>query len=261
MNYLKTISTALNISLLLFDWRFLGWFSFAQTYVKVTDQNKPVVNNRFYQAKMKKLLLLLISLTLVISSKILSQNLEIYISDAGNFSNPPWQILKFDENGENPEVFINDQLAWPQDILFLENQQVVLISNLNTGRITKHNSTTGAYIDDFATGINGPTRMKIGSDSLLYILQWSGNGKVLRYQLDGTFVDEFTSMGVPQSIGLDWDSDGNLYVSSYTGDHVRIFDSNGNDLGLFVNSNLVGPTNICLMMVVICSYQIIMELL
>ena len=244
MNYLKTISTALNISLLLFDWRFLGWFSFAQTYVKVTDQNKPVVNNRFYQAKMKKLLLLLISLTLVISSKILSQNLEIYISDAGNFSNPPWQILKFDENGENPEVFINDQLAWPQDILFLENQQVVLISNLNTGRITKHNSTTGAYIDDFATGINGPTRMKIGSDSLLYILQWSGNGKVLRYQLDGTFVDEFTSMGVPQSIGLDWDSDGNLYVSSYTGDHVRKFDSNGNDLGLFVNSNLVGPTNI-----------------
>jgi len=244
MNYLKTISTALNISLLLFDWRFLGWFSFARTYVKVTDQNKPVVNNRFYQAKMKKLLLLLISLTLVISSKILSQNLEIYISDAGNFSNPPWQILKFDENGENPEVFINDQLAWPQDILFLENQQVVLISNLNTGRITKHNSTTGAYIDDFATGINGPTRMKIGSDSLLYILQWSGNGKVLRYQLDGTFVDEFTSMGVPQSIGLDWDSDGNLYVSSYTGDHVRKFDSNGNDLGLFVNSNLVGPTNI-----------------
>ena len=231
-------------SVFFFDWGFLGRFSFAQTYVKVTDQNNPVVNNRHYQAKMKKLLLLLISLTLVISSKIFSQNLEIYISDAGNFSNPPWQILKFDENGENPEVFINDQLAWPQDILFLENQQVVLISNLNTGRITKHNSTTGAYIDDFATGINGPTRMKIGSDSLLYILQWSGNGKVLRYQLDGTFVDEFTRMGVPQSIGLDWDSDGNLYVSSYTGDHVRKFNTNGNDLGLFVNSNLVGPTNI-----------------
>jgi hypothetical protein len=67
---------------------------------------------------------------------------------------------------------------------------------------------------------------------------------VHRYQLDGTFVDEFTSMGVPQSIGLDWDSDGNLYVSSYTGDHVRKFDTNGNDLGLFVNTNLLGPTNI-----------------
>jgi hypothetical protein len=128
-------------------WGFLGRFSFAQAYVKVTDKNNPVVKNRPGQAKMKKLLLLLISLTLVISSNIFSQNLEIYISDAGYFSSPPWKILKFDENGENPEVFINDQLAWPQDILFLENQQVVLISNLNTGRITKHNSTTGAYIE------------------------------------------------------------------------------------------------------------------
>jgi len=225
-------------------WGFLGWFSFAQPCTKITDQNNSVISNRLYQAKMKKLLLLIILLTLVISSKIFSQDLEIYVSDARNFSSGPWQILKFDENGENPEVFIDDQLAWPQDIVFLENQQVVLISNLNSGRITKHNSTTGAYIDDFATGIGGPTRMKIGSDSLLYILQWTGNGKVHRYQLDGTFVDEFTSMGVPQSIGLDWDSDGNLYVSSYSGDHVRKFDTNGNDLGLFVNSNLLGPTNI-----------------
>jgi len=121
---------------------------------------------------------------------------------------------------------------------------VVLISNLNTGRITKYNSSTGEYIGDFATGIGGPTRMKIGADSLLYVLQWSGNGKVWRYQLDGTFVDEFTSVGVSQSIGIDWDGDGNLYVSSYGGHTVRKFDQNGNDLGLFVNSNLAGPTNI-----------------
>lgn len=86
--------------------------------------------------------------------------------------------------------------------------------------------------------------MKIGADSLLYVLQWSGNGKVRRYQLDGTYAGEFTSVGVPQSIGLDWDSNGNLYVSSYTGDNVRKFDPNGNDLGLFVTSNLAGPTNI-----------------
>ena len=70
MNYLKTISTAVNISHLFFVWRFWGWFSFAQTNVKVTDQNNPVVNNRLYQAKMKKLLLVLITLTLVISPKI-----------------------------------------------------------------------------------------------------------------------------------------------------------------------------------------------
>ena len=192
----------------------------------------------------KRMFLLLALPFLLFTSNGLGQDIEIYVSDAGTFSSPPFKILKFDENGENPEIFINDQLAWPQDILFLEDQQVVLISNLNTGRITKYNSTTGDYIGDFATGIGGPTRMKIGADSLLYVLQWSGNGKVKRYQLDGTFVNDFTSVGVAQSIGIDWDSDGNLYVSSYGTDNVRKFDSTGNDLGVFVNTNLAGPTNI-----------------
>jgi len=192
----------------------------------------------------KKIFSLFALSVLLFTSNAFSQDIEIYVSDAMNFSSPPWKILKFDENGENPEVFINDQLAWPQDILFLEDQQVVLISNLNSGRITKHNSSTGAYIEDFATGIGGPTRMKIGADSLLYVLQWSGNGKVRRCQLDGTFVDEFTSVGVTQSIGIDWDDEGNLYVSSYGGASVRKFDTSGTDLGIFVNSNLAGPTNI-----------------
>jgi len=198
----------------------------------------------FMHKKLKNLLLLIISFVLLLASNTFCQNIEVYVSDAGNFSSPPWQILKFDENGENPEVFINSNLAWPQDIVFIEDQDIVLISNLNSGTITKHNSATGAFIENFATGISGPTRMKIGADSLLYVLQWSGNGKVRRYQLDGTFVDEFTSVGVPQSIGIDWDGNGNLYISSYGGDNVRKFDTNGNDLGLFINSNLLGPTNI-----------------
>ena len=186
----------------------------------------------------------IIGSVIFLTTNVFGQGLEIYVSDAGNFSNPPWKILKFDENGENPEMFIDTVLAWPQDIVFLEDQQVVLISNLNSGRITKYNSSTGDYIGNFATGIAGPTRMKIGEDSLLYVLQWSGNGKVRRYQLDGTYVGEFTSVGVPQSIGLDWDSNGNLYVSSYSGDNVRKFDPSGNDVGLFVTTNLAGPTNI-----------------
>lgn len=192
----------------------------------------------------KTMILLFVVILLSLTSSVFCQATEIYVSDAGNFSSPPWKILKFDENGGNPEIFINTELAWPQDIVFLEEQQVVLISNLNTGRITKYNSSTGEYIEDFATGISGPTRMKIGADSLLYVLQWGGNGRVRQYQLDGTFVNAFTNVGVPQSIGIDWDSNGNLYVSSYIGDNVRKFDQNGNDLGLFVTTNLLGPTNI-----------------
>ena len=173
-----------------------------------------------------------------------SQSFDIYVSDAGNFNNPPWQILKFDHQGQNPSTFISTHLNWPQDILFFEDSNTVIISNLGTNNITKHNASTGAYISDFANQISGPTRMKVGPDSLLYVLQWRGNGKVKRFQLDGTYIDDFTAIGVPQSIGLDWDSDGNLYVSSYNGDLVRKFDTAGADSGVFINSNLAGPTNI-----------------
>ena len=177
-------------------------------------------------------------------SSLSGQETEIYVSDAGNFRDPPWQILKFDENGDNPQVFINEHLAWPQDIVFLDDSNTVLISNLNSGRITRYNATTGAYIDDFASVSGEPTRMKIGKDGLLYVLQWSGNGKVLRYRLNGTYMGEFTNAGVSQSIGLDWDSDGNLYVASFDGTLVRKFDTNGKDQGVFIDSDLVGPTNI-----------------
>lgn len=169
---------------------------------------------------------------------------EVYVSDAGNFDEPPWQILKYYDDGVNPEVFINSHLAWPQDILILEDQQVVLVSNLTTGNIAKHDLATGKYLGDFATGIDEPTRMKIGPDSLLYVLQWQGNGRVLRYYPDGRFVDEFTTVGVPQSIGIDWDESGNLYVSSYSDGLVRAFDDSGKDLGIFIDSHLVGPTNL-----------------
>ncbi|MEQ9593583.1 MAG: hypothetical protein RLN86_13340 [Cyclobacteriaceae bacterium] len=173
--------------------------------------------------------------------------LEIYVSDIGNFEKGPWQILKYDGNGQNPQVFISKNLGWPQEILFLEDQGVVLISNFTTGSINKHDISTGEFKGAFASGVGTPTRMKIGPDGLLYVLQWQGNGKVLRYKLDGTKVDEFTDVGVNESIGLDWDKDGNLYVSSFNGGaggSVRKFDSSGKDQGLFISSGLQGPTNI-----------------
>jgi WD40 repeat protein len=173
-----------------------------------------------------------------------SQNFDVYVSDAGNFNLPPWQILKFDQNGENGEVFISDHLAWPQDIVFIEDQNLVLVSNLNTNVISKFDASTGEYLGEFATGIAGPTRMEIRPDSLLYVLQWTGNGKVKRYHLDGSFVDDFTATGVGNSIGLDWDAEGNLYVSSYNGKYVRKFSPTGADLGNFISTNLAGPTNI-----------------
>lgn len=169
---------------------------------------------------------------------------EIFVSEVENLNDPPWKILRYFADGSYSEVFTDQNLSWPQDIVILEDQEVALVSNLNTGRITKYNLSTGVYIENFATGIGQPTRMKIGADHLLYVLQWAGDGLVRRYNLDGSFVDNFTNVGVPQSIGMEWDADGNLYVSSFQNANIRKFDSQGNDLGVFASANLVGPTNI-----------------
>ena len=184
--------------------------------------------------------------TLLFSAYLTAQDLKIYVSDAENFAPNTGKIIQYDIDGSNPQVFVDEEMSWPQDIVFIADQNVVLISNLNSNRITRHNASTGAYIDDFATVAGGPTRMQIRPDGFLYVLQWSAtDNNVLRYNLDGTFEDEYTNTGVPRSIGMAWDDADNLYVSSFSQANVTQFDSNGDEVGEFIdNAELSGPTNL-----------------
>ncbi|MEZ4722555.1 MAG: T9SS type A sorting domain-containing protein [Flavobacteriales bacterium] len=182
--------------------------------------------------------------SLFISTTALAQEPFIYVSDVGDFQNGPWQILKYSGDGEFVGVFTTENLGWPQDILFLDEDSTVLIPNISTGRINTYNAQTGAWVGTFASGLSDPTRIVIGPDSLLYVLQWAGSNQVLRYELDGTFVDVFTNTGVNASIGIDWNSKGFLFVSSYYDAKVDCFDTAGNYVSTFVDSALAGPTNI-----------------
>lgn len=171
---------------------------------------------------------------------------EIYVSDVGINRGGPHRIIRYDENGGNPEVFISSNLSRPQDIVFLEDRGEVLVSNLATNNINRYDIETGAMMGSFATGINGPTRMDIGPDGLLYVIQWNG-GPVKRYNVDGTFVDDFTTTSIDEAIGITWDNNDNLYVSSFNdggAGFILKFDPQGNDMGTFVNTNLAGPTDI-----------------
>ncbi len=198
---------------------------------------------------MKTKKLLICSLVLFLTVQMSAQNLAVYVSDAANFNSGPWNISKFDDSGNFVGQLINadDGIVWPQDIIFLDNEEAVLISNLSAaGIISKHNWATGALIENFAEGLGGPTRMKIGPDGLLYVIQWSTtNNKILRFQLDGTPLGEFTQIGVSNSIGIDWDANGDLYVSSYGTSTIHKFNGNdGSYIGVWNDSDLQGPTNI-----------------
>ena len=169
---------------------------------------------------------------------------ELFVSDAFNFEKGPWKILRYKNGNSTLEVFTEEALGWPQDIVVLEDEKEVLVSNLTTGLITQYKLDNGELIGNFASVPGGPTRMKFGPDGLLYVLQWKGNGRVLRYRRDGTKVDEFTETGLDESIGIDWDTEGNLYISSFGKKQVRKFDKQGKDLGLFISADLTGPTDI-----------------
>ncbi len=85
-----------------------------------TESKFPSQPEEWLNMRIKGFLFLTLALW---AADTVGQDFDIYVSDAGNFNNPPWQILKFDQNGEHPEVFIQQNLAWPQDILFSRSQQ------------------------------------------------------------------------------------------------------------------------------------------
>lgn len=193
---------------------------------------------------MKKLLLLGFALCTVLTSQ--SQEVLVYASDRANNA-----VNKYDVNGNFLEVFIPSNsggLSNPQDLVF-HPDGTVLISGFFNNTILRYDLETGDYLGPFSNGypIQGATRMEL-RDDLIYVLQWNSNYQVIRFDLDGNFVDEYTNIGVFQSIGIDWDADNNLYVSSYgngTSGNVQRYDENGDLQEIFGETNQIqGATNI-----------------
>lgn len=172
---------------------------------------------------------------------------EVYVTSGFGATS---SVKKFDANGNYLGDFIASgasPIDWPQDIVFINNDTEAIVSSLNNNAIFRFDGTTGAYIDTFASNIAGPTRMKIGPDGSLYVLEWGGNdSRVLRYDLSGNFIDTFTNITVAQSIGIAWDAFGSVFVSSFGGADVYRFDANGIYTGIPIVGpiNIFGPTNI-----------------
>lgn len=137
----------------------------------------------------------------------------------------------------------------PQEVFFHPVTRHLLVTGFVNSKIKMYDGETGAFISDFNTGYNlsSPTKMILGSDSLIYVTQWGG--KVVRFTLDGDFVDEFSSIDIPAGLGMVWDDDDNLYVTSWGTNgfdgQVYKFDSEGNSQGAFINSDILeGPVGI-----------------
>lgn len=195
------------------------------------------------------LLLFIAGIFTAVSGAIAQTPLEVLVSNRGGHS-----IARFDEAGNYLGDFISSGsggLSFTEDILF-HPDGTVLVTGLGNAYIKRYDGNTGAYIGNFSSGysLDQPSKMSMGSDSLIYVTQWGPvQNKVVRFALNGNFVDEFTSIGAPKGLGHTWDAHKNFYISLFgaTGGAgtVHKFDSSGNDLGTFINTTILdGPTSI-----------------
>lgn len=174
--------------------------------------------------------------------------IEVFVNSRGTNA-----IKKYDENGNYLGDFISPgsgELIAPEDIVF-HPDGTMLVTGAGNAFIKRYDGQTGDYLGNFSSGyaLETPSKMTIGWDNLLYVTQWgTTQNKVVRFGLDGNFVDEFTQIPTPNGLGHVWDSSKNFYISVYgNGGNgtVQKFDSLGNSLGTFINTSILqGPTNI-----------------
>ena len=80
----------------------------------------------------------------------------------------------------------------------------VLVTGFGNTTIKRYDGETGAFLGDFSSGyaLATPSKMSIGPDSLIYVTQWDAvQNNIVRFDLDGNFVDEFTTEGAPNGLG------------------------------------------------------------
>ncbi len=166
-------------------------------------------------------------------------------------------VKRFDrETGAYVEDFIpslSGGLVNPQEVIFRPDGHLYVVGFGNT-KIKRYDSETGEYQGDFSSNydLRNPSKMTYYADSLIYVSQWAGTEKVIRFDANtGAFVDEFTAVGVTNGCGHAWDEDGNLYVASWGDDgtdgNVQKFNSDGDFLGIYIptgSGGLSGPVNV-----------------
>jgi hypothetical protein len=124
---------------------------------------------------------------------------------------------------------------------------VLYVPSFNTHSVIKYDATSGANLGYFVTpGFGGLTQPRtiLFRNNKVWVASDSGN-KVLRYNMDGSFVDEFVtsgSGGLSGASGMAFGEDGFLYVSSWRNNLVlKYSELDGSYQGIFA-SGLNGPT-------------------
>ncbi len=197
---------------------------------------------------MRTLLPLATFATCMLSPAHAQNTYEVLVNSRGTDA-----VHRYDTSGNFLGEFIasgSGGLVGPEQVLFHPDGSV-LVTGFGNNAIKRYDGLTGDYLGDFSSGyaLEAPSKMSIGPDSLIYVTQWGTvQQKVVRFDLAGNFVDEFTNIDTPNGLGHFWDAQGRFYLSVYgngaTGT-VQRFAADGTFLDVFINSVILqGPTDI-----------------
>ncbi len=101
-------------------------------------------------------------------------------------------------------------------------QRYMLVSSRGNHTIKRYNLDTGAYVDDLipaTSGLNNPQEVLLGPDGNLYVSFrfGSNSGTVKKYDLDGSFLGDFTSgYTLAEATKMSWTPSGDLTVSQWS---------------------------------------------
>ncbi|HKX13285.1 MAG TPA: Calx-beta domain-containing protein [bacterium] len=144
-------------------------------------------------------------------------------------------VLRYDgATGDFIEEFIatgSGGLARPDGITFVPNGNL-LVLDLDLDQILEFNGGNGDFIANF--GPAGPSGdcVVVGPDGNIYACDFFDN-QVFRFSPDGNGSPFLTGIDGPE--GLDFDADGNIYVSGCNENAVRRFDgSTGQLIDVFI---------------------------
>ncbi len=140
-------------------------------------------------------------------------------------------ILKYDKNtGAFLQKFTHGYNLSQPTKMALGPDSILYVSqwNKNRNNVARFNYTTGEFIDEFASGLDGPLEITWDKVGNVYIASFF-TGDVRKFNKAGDFTDIFIS-GIPNKqgpSGIWFDAHDNFFVMDWIEGNVKKYDSKG----------------------------------